>query len=111
MSENKVVSACIQWLFHNGCFVWRNNSGAYKTTSGAYVRYGAKGSPDIIGTTPSGRFIGVECKYGKNDLEPSQEAFGERLKKKGALYIVAYGVDDLEACKKEILQTEPDSAM
>lgn len=99
MSESDVVNACIKWLFSHGCFVWRNNTGSYKTQSGGFVRYGSKGSPDIIGMTPRGLFIGVECKFGKNGLQDSQKDFGERIKEKNGLYIVAYSIDDLEAVK------------
>lgn len=99
MSESAVVDSCIKWLFSHGCFVWRNNSGAYKTQSGGYVRYGAKGSPDIIGMTRNGVFLGVECKFGKNGLQESQKEFGNKIKEKNGLHIVAYSVDDLEAVK------------
>lgn len=111
MSENSVVNACIRWLHLNGCFVWRNNSGAttkkYTNKQGVsseyHVRFGAKGSPDIVGTTPTGRFIGVECKFGRNKLDDHQKAFGNKLIEKNALFIVAYSVDDLEAHKQEIV--------
>ncbi len=111
MSENQVVSACIRWLFAHGCFVWRNNTGGttkrYTNRQGVeseyHVRFGAKGSPDIIGTTPTGQFIGVECKYGRNKLDDHQKLFGERLAEKNALFIVAYSIDDLEKNKERIL--------
>lgn len=104
MSEGAVVNACIRWLITHGCFVWRNNTGAYKAEgSKRYIRYGVKGSPDIIGTTPHGRFIGVECKHGKNTMQPSQKEFAAKLEANNALYIVAYGLDDLEARKGEIV--------
>lgn len=106
MSENQVVNACIKWLFANKCFVWRNNSGAYKPEgSKRFIRYGCKGSPDIIGMTPSGRFIGVECKYGKGKLTEPQERFGENIESSNGIFIVAYSIDDLEANKEVICST------
>jgi len=96
MSETEVVNSCIRWLLLNGCFVWRNNTGAYKSEGGRFIRYGCKGSPDIIGMTASGRFIGVECKYGKGKLQGTQKAFGEKIVSHGGIYIVAYSIDDLE---------------
>ena len=103
MSEGQVVNACIRWLLLNKCFVWRNNTGSYKPEgSNRFIRYGCKGSPDIIGLTPSGRFIGVECKFGKGKLTELQEAFGERIEDSNGIFIVAYSVDDLEANKEVI---------
>lgn len=103
-SEGQCVKACFDWLFLHGCYVWRNNTGAYKPNEhGGYVRYGLKGSPDIIGFTPSGRFIGVECKAGYNTQEDSQKLFQARSEEKHALYILAYSTDDLEERKHDIL--------
>lgn len=28
--ESALVSHCIKWLYAHGCYVWRNNTGAYK---------------------------------------------------------------------------------
>jgi len=105
MSENQVVNACIRWLIMHGVMAWRNNSGAYKTEEGRYIKYGFKGSPDIIGMTKggNGRFLGVECKYGKNDQTPHQRAFQAQCEANNGLYIIAYSTDDLEAHKREIL--------
>lgn len=103
--ESAVVASCIKWLWQMGCFIWRNNSGAYKpANSNSYVVFGKKGSPDIIGLTPHGRFIGVECKRpGGKGLEPHQEAFRDKVEANNGLYILARSLDDLEAMKAEIL--------
>lgn len=103
MSENQVVNACIRWLWLHGVYCWRNNSGGYKSDKGNFIRYGHKGSSDIIGITPSGRFISVEAKHGKNKLQPSQEEFRDKILACNGIYIVAYSTDDLEARKNEIV--------
>ena len=95
--EGAVVNACIRWLYAYGCYVWRNNTGSYKTESGQHVSYGKKGSADIIGIMPDGRFIAIECKYGKNDLSACQEEFRDRILEKGGVFITARSIDDLEA--------------
>ena len=100
MSESQVVQSCIQWLLMKGCFIWRNNTGAHKTEAGHYVRFGLKGSPDIIGMTKRGQFVGVEAKYGKNTLSPEQQVFGAKSKEHNGIYIVAYSTDDLEKNKE-----------
>lgn len=67
------------------------------------VRFGKTGSADIIGLNPYGRFLSIECKFGKGKLSDHQEAFGITVKEHHGIYIVAYSVDDLEAHKAEIL--------
>ena len=104
MPESQVVKECIVWLFLHGCFVWRNNTGGYKPEGyNRFVRFGLKGSADIIGVNPRGAFISVECKSGKNDLQVSQREFREKIKARNGIYIVARGIDDLEAHKMELL--------
>jgi len=89
MSEGEVVSACIKWLLANNCFIWRNNSGAFKASHGNFIRFGKKGSGDIIGLTPNGRFIAVECKYADGQMSKEQEEFRKEIIKRGGIYIVA----------------------
>jgi hypothetical protein len=96
MTEGDVVNSCLRYLLMQGCHVWRNNSGGYKPEgSKRFIRFGAKGSPDIIGLTSTGRFIGCECKFGKGKPTPEQIAFGNEIMKRGGIYVVAYSVDDL----------------
>lgn len=109
--ESHVVNACIRWLFAQGCYVWRQNTGGHKQTytrkdgshGQTFIKYGTLGCADIIGVTPNGRFLAVECKAGNNGLSDPQELFGERIQEKNGIYIVAYGVDDLELQKETIL--------
>lgn len=103
VSESSVVNACIKWLWNHGCYVWRNNTGAARTEGGGFIRYGLKGSPDIIGMNPSGRFLGIECKSPTGgDIEPEQELFRERCHAKKGFYMIARGIDDLERRKADI---------
>lgn len=103
MPESALVSLCIQWLWRHGCYVWRNNTGAYKPSgTSRYIRYGFKGSPDILGVTPEGRFIGVECKVGKNKLSKHQTAFQDRVQQRNGIYVVARSLDDLDAIKAQL---------
>lgn len=103
-NEAAVVKACLHWLTLNRCFVWRNNSGAYAPEKGGrFVRFGKKGSADIIGLNPHGVFLAVECKAGKNKLQPAQIAFRDSVVACGGVHVVAYSVDDLEAAKADIM--------
>jgi hypothetical protein len=94
--EGLVVNAAIRWLFAQGCYAWRNNTGGFKTASGRVVSYGLKGSADIVGVTPQGMFIAIECKSAKGRLTPEQRLFRDRIREKGGLYFVVKSVDDLE---------------
>ncbi len=101
--EGLVVNACIKWLWAQGCFVWRNNTGALPDKTGRKVHYGHKGSADIIGVNPYGKFIAVEAKSAKGRITPEQAIFRDRIEAKGGVYVLAKSIDDLEARKGEIL--------
>ena len=82
-----------------GFFVWRNNTGCVKQGS-RFIKFGLKGSPDIIGFTPKGIFIGVECKKEKGGIvSEDQRLFLERLRQDGGIAIVAHSSSEL---KKEL---------
>lgn len=102
--ESAVLNACIKWLWANGCYIWRNNSGGYKPEgTSRFIKFGLKGSADIVGMTPSGRFLAVECKAPGNKLKPHQEEFGDKVRRHNGLFFVATSIDDLERHKSEIL--------
>jgi hypothetical protein len=110
-SETALVKACLHFLWAHGCDVSRNNTGSYLKTyttkdgrkRSRLITYGCVGSPDITGYTPYGRWIGVECKVGSNRLSPEQRAFQARCDAKGAIYIVARCLEDLQAWTNTIV--------
>lgn len=105
VSESLVVSACIKWLWSHGCYIWRNNTGMLFDKKNRPVRYGYVGSPDIIGMTPTGRFLGIECKSPTGgDLSEPQERFRDRCRANGGIYLTIRSVDQLEERKGEILK-------
>lgn len=96
VSESDVVAAILDYLAVRGIFAWRNQTGAMRTGDGKrFVRFGAVGSPDIIGVLPGGRFLGIECKTPRGRLSPHQDLFLARLLDDGALAFVARSVDDV----------------
>lgn len=101
--ESAVVNACIKWLWANGVYCWRQNTGAFKPKdSNRFIRYGIPGCADILGVA-KGRFIAIECKSARGKTSPLQEAFKKHIEDHGGIYIVARSIDDLEALKGEIL--------
>lgn len=56
MSETRLVTACLNLLHLRGIYAWRNNTGVArpqrKDGSRGFVRFGKKGSADILGVMP-----------------------------------------------------------
>ncbi len=76
------------------------NAGAINT--GQYgerrVQLAPPGCPDIIGWQKgTGKFIGVECKVGRNKRTPLQEQFAQSMIDDNCIYILAYDLKDVEA--------------
>jgi len=77
--------------------LWRNNTGATKTEGGGFVRYGALGSPDLLGIlAPSGRLVGLEVKAPKGTTTEHQELWLKEAQELGAVVGVVRSMD--EAC-------------
>lgn len=109
-SETQLVKACLEYLRLRGVMAWRNNSGATpykgKDGKGRFVRYGLKGSSDILGVIPltvsgdgdreRGRFLGVEVKVpGKGPTE-DQKQFLQNVTAAGGVALVVHSVDELK---------------
>lgn len=58
------------------------------------MRFGKVGSADIIGLSPQGRFIAVECKD-KSKATEKQIEFLEEVRKRGGIAILAHSIDDV----------------
>lgn len=99
-SETSLIDAILRYLRAQGCFVWRNNSGATayhaRGRRSRFVRYGLPGSSDVIGVMPGGRAIFLEAKRRPNTLTSRQGEFLNRMRELGAVAEVIYDVRDLE---------------
>lgn len=107
MRESLVLAACLKWFHWKRLFAYRQNTGAYKTESGHYVRYGVPGGSDIVSITPVvitpemvGKTLGVytatECKSENGKLTEPQERFRDHVLACGGIYIVARSTEDIE---------------
>ena len=95
--ENSVTKQIIEYLTLRGFFVWRNNSGMRNK-----IRFGIKGSPDIIGITPKGRFIGVEVKSPTGKQSEDQKAFERQINDRHGVYILCVTLEEMiEKLKEE----------
>jgi hypothetical protein len=61
------------------------------------IQMAPPGCPDIIGWQKgTGKFIGVECKVGRNKRTPLQEQFAQSMIDDNCIYILAYDLADVE---------------
>jgi hypothetical protein len=65
------------------------------------MRFGLKGSSDILGILPGGRFLAVECKAEHGRLSPDQRQFLADVKALGGMAIVARSCRDIETALTE----------
>lgn len=103
MNETALVKACLEFLHLKGVKAWRNNSGAVRACyngKSRFIRYGAVGSPDILGCLPGGRLLAVECKTPTGRVRPEQAAFLSELRAAGALAVVVHNLDELNEAIK-----------
>jgi len=99
MSETSIVGACLDILRAYKIFAYRNNTGAFKTERGGFVRFGSKGSPDIIAVY-GGQYIGIECKD-KTKQSQSQKDFQSALENAGGFYWLVHSSEELETKLKD----------
>ena len=96
--ESRIVNECLIALSQAGCLAWRNDTGAYRTPEGRLIKYGlCKGSADIIGISPDGTFLAIECKTTSGRTSPAQDRFLAAVQSKGGRAGVARSADQAVA--------------
>jgi penicillin-binding protein-related factor A (putative recombinase) len=112
-TEHQIQSAILNYFqMLRDCFVWRNQSGASNITNkygkSHFVRFGLKGSADIIGCY-RGHFIAIEVKRQKpkGKTTPEQDRFLQNIRDCGGYAIVAYSVDDAQTLIARINKEHP----
>ncbi len=82
------------------CRVFRNNNGF---DEGRQIKYGlGKGSPDLVGFTRTGQFLGVEVKTLKGRVSPEQKVWIALITEFGGLAIVIRSVAEAEALVEKL---------
>jgi len=117
--EKDIQRAILQYLEIKHIFHWRNNTGAYKADDdkdGAsapqvgkkksrFIRFGKKGSSDIIGVLPGGRALFIEVKRPSGgSLSAAQKEFLGRARMAGALAFEARSVEEVDRQLREAMQ-------
>ena len=100
--EAPVLNGCLRYLEARGIYHWRNSTGAVQIAPGRFMRFGKKGSSDILGILPGGRMLCVECKAPESGrLSPEQKQFLEDVREAGALALVVRGWKELDAALRK----------
>ena len=94
--EAKLQTKVLKWLKDN-------NFWAFKT-----VVSNKEGIMDVVGCTPTGRFFGIELKYGSNTPSEMQKYHIEEVKRRNGIAFVAWDLETIiHTLKNEIRHVEP----
>ncbi|GHT89234.1 hypothetical protein FACS1894137_18170 [Spirochaetia bacterium] len=99
--EGRIKAACLRYLERRGLFAWNNPTGAVQVRPGEWLHFGKKGSSDILGILPGGRFLAIEVKAKGGSLTPEQAAFLERVRGLGGVAIIARSFRDIDTALKQ----------
>lgn len=90
MKESDIQRLIMLALSEAGCLIWRNNTGVLKNAAGIPIKFGlCVGSSDLIGLTPTGRFLAVEIKTPTGKPTPEQTRFLEAVRARGGIAGIA----------------------
>lgn len=93
MTHNDLVREILLYLAPFG-LCWENRTGALPRADGGLMRFGLKGSADILACI-KGRFVAVEVKVGTDRLRKEQKAFAEAVARNDGVVILARSVEDV----------------
>lgn len=99
--ESVVVGSCLALLNLLQIPAWRNNTGALKDKNGRMVRYGLKGSADILGIMPDGRFLAIECKRIGGKVRPEQIDFLKMITSHNGVAMIVHNPDEMMEALEE----------
>lgn len=101
--ESYVLRAVMEYLAVKRIFAMRMNSGAVQDRRGIPVRMHEPGTADILALP--GKWNGwdtiftptwIECKAPNGKQSELQKQFEQRVKAEGHLYVIAFGIEDVE---------------
>ena len=95
ISEKHIQKAILDYLSYKNIFHYRQNSGAFKTESGGYMRTASvSGLPDIV-AIKDGIYIGLEVKTATGIQSKEQREIQNRITAAGGLYLVVRNLEDV----------------
>lgn len=93
--EAPVLHDCLKWLHERGVFAWRNNTGVVWVEDRP-IFYGYKGSADILGILPDGRFLAIETKSPTGVQSDDQKKFQASVEANNGDYLLVRSAKELE---------------
>jgi hypothetical protein len=94
--EGRVKAACLRYLEKRGITAWNNPTGSCRIAPDRWLHFGKKGSADILGLLPGGRFLAVECKAAHGRLSPEQRQFLADIRNQGGMAVMVRGWKELD---------------
>ncbi|MDR0475639.1 MAG: VRR-NUC domain-containing protein [Treponema sp.] len=104
--EGRIKQSILRYLKRRGFYAWNNPSGAVRIAPDRWLSFGKKGSADILGCLPGGRFLAVEVKAQRGRLSPEQREFLEKIRSFGGVAIVAHSFRELDEALREAGYTD-----
>jgi hypothetical protein len=99
--DGRIKAAILRYLERRGFLAWNNPSGAVRIAPDRWIHFGKKGSADIIGILPDGKFLAVECKSRNGRLAPEQKDFLEKVRGMGGIGLVACSDCELDEALRQ----------
>jgi hypothetical protein len=99
--EGRVKAACLRYLEKRGIKAWNNPSGAAHIAPDRWLHFGKKGSADILGCLPDGRFLAVEVKAPGGRLSPEQKQFLADIRTLGGLALMVRDWKEIDSALRE----------
>jgi hypothetical protein len=94
--EGRIKAACLRYLEKRGITAWNSPSGCVRVAPDRWIHFGKKGSADLLGCLPGGRFLAVEVKAECGRLSPEQRQFLEDIRGLGGLAIMVRSPKELD---------------
>ena len=97
--EGIILAQILAYLKMRRVYAWRNNTGAVKLegrSGSRFVRYGMKGSSDILGILDDGRFLAIEVKAPTGRATPEQSCFLGEIRARGGVAFIARSAEEVE---------------
>lgn len=101
---NETTNAILKFFFDSGIYSFRLNTMGVPLSGGRGFRPAPKtGLPDILAVfPPTGKFLGVEVKTGKDRLSDSQIGTHINVRRMGGVVLVVKDLDDFLRQWKEL---------
>jgi hypothetical protein len=99
--EGKIKAAILKYLKRRDIYVWNNPTGAVEIRPGEWIRFGKKGSADLLGCLSGGRLLAIEVKAPGNRLSPTQREFLETIRGLGGLALTVKSWKELDTALRQ----------